>query len=444
MNYHLTKANYSTVVTNFSSDLQNGEALTYLMNQLSPENCDLGPLAEAELPKRAEAVLQNADKIGCRKFVSAQDIHKGNGRLLLAFVATLFLRFPDMGERDEILKLKERITQLEEENKTLMLNYQLQMKQVDEEFTRKILSIETLLSEEQQLKREHQLKIEQMERESKEAINNHKKELERLNVEFEQRMQAMKAELMAEKELALKQHSEQEEEKLEVVKRNAREQELKDKDEIQKLKAEIELTKQTFEKAKVADQEDKQASIRKIVIQTEEQKAVLVKTFDDKEKNYLAEIENLKRLLRECMEREEKLRKGMLTMERQGFLVKKGNSGGKMQKRWFVMRGEYLLYFKGKDAQNLAHPAGSIYLVTATFAELEEKESVARAGDKSMKAGFEIRCPDSDNRVYFLVADDVTTRTEWIESFKAAKGAYYIRVKEGGNKASPRASTMVN
>jgi plastin-1 len=67
MNYHLTKANYSTVVTNFSSDLQNGEALTYLMNQLSPENCDLGPLAEAELPKRAEAVLQNADKIGCRK-----------------------------------------------------------------------------------------------------------------------------------------------------------------------------------------------------------------------------------------------------------------------------------------------------------------------------------------------------------------------------------------
>ncbi len=114
-----------------------------------------------------------------------------------------------MGERDEILKLKERITQLEEENKTLMLNYQLQMKQVDEEFTRKILSIETLLSEEQQLKREHQQKIEQMERESKEAINNHKKELERLNVEFEQRMQAMKAELMAEKELALKQHSEQ-------------------------------------------------------------------------------------------------------------------------------------------------------------------------------------------------------------------------------------------
>lgn len=113
-----------------------------------------------------------------------------------------------MGERDEILKLKERITQLEEENKTLMLNYQLQMKQVDEEFTRKILSIETLLSEEQQLKREHQLKIEQMERESREAINNHQKELERLNVEFEQRMQAMKAELMAEKELALKQHSE--------------------------------------------------------------------------------------------------------------------------------------------------------------------------------------------------------------------------------------------
>ena len=162
---------------------------------------------------------------------------------------------------------------------------------------------------------------------------------------------------------------------------------------------------------------------------------MLVKTFDEKEKNYLAEIENLKKLLRECMEREEKLRKGMLTMERQGFLVKKGNSGGKMQKRWFVLLGEYLLYFKGKDAQvrslysqyivllllaltpiinyfqNLAHPAGSIYLVTATFAELDEKDSVARSGEKSLKCGFEIRCPDSDNRVYFLVADDLTTRT---------------------------------
>lgn len=41
---------------------------------------------------------------------------------------------------------------------------------------------------------------------------------------------------------------------------------LKDKDEIEKLKAEIELTKQTAEKAKAADQEDKQASIRKVAL----------------------------------------------------------------------------------------------------------------------------------------------------------------------------------
>ena len=39
---------------------------------------------------------------------------------------------------------------------------------------------------------------------------------------------------------------------------------MKDKDVIEKLRAEIEETKKTFENAKVADQEEKQASIRKV------------------------------------------------------------------------------------------------------------------------------------------------------------------------------------
>lgn len=39
-------------------------------------------------------VLQNADKLGCRKFVTAKDICKGNAKLNLAFVANLFNTWP--------------------------------------------------------------------------------------------------------------------------------------------------------------------------------------------------------------------------------------------------------------------------------------------------------------------------------------------------------------
>jgi hypothetical protein len=36
----------------------------------------------------------NADKLGCRKFVTARDICKGNQKLNLAFVANLFNTWP--------------------------------------------------------------------------------------------------------------------------------------------------------------------------------------------------------------------------------------------------------------------------------------------------------------------------------------------------------------
>ena len=56
--------------------------------------------------KRAEAVLRNADKINCRRFVRAKDIVAGNPKLNLAFVANLFNNFPALeleeGELEEM------------------------------------------------------------------------------------------------------------------------------------------------------------------------------------------------------------------------------------------------------------------------------------------------------------------------------------------------------
>ena len=65
---------------------------------------------EHDRTSRADMMLDEADKIGCRQFVSAADVVAGNPKLNLAFVANLFNNYPaldkeavqiDMGEIHE-------------------------------------------------------------------------------------------------------------------------------------------------------------------------------------------------------------------------------------------------------------------------------------------------------------------------------------------------------
>ena len=44
------------------------------MNRLAPEICTLEALQEADPLKRAEIILMNAEKLGCRTFLSPEDI----------------------------------------------------------------------------------------------------------------------------------------------------------------------------------------------------------------------------------------------------------------------------------------------------------------------------------------------------------------------------------
>lgn len=44
--------------------------------------------------KRAEAMLQQAERLGCRQFVTPADVVSGNPKLNLAFVANLFNKYP--------------------------------------------------------------------------------------------------------------------------------------------------------------------------------------------------------------------------------------------------------------------------------------------------------------------------------------------------------------
>jgi plastin-1 len=83
-------------VANFSSDVKDGENYTVLLNQLAPEVCSRAPLQTRDLHQRAEQVLQNADQLDCRKFLTPSSLVAGNPKLNLAFVANLFNTHPGL------------------------------------------------------------------------------------------------------------------------------------------------------------------------------------------------------------------------------------------------------------------------------------------------------------------------------------------------------------
>lgn len=58
--------------------------------------CSRAPLQERDVLRRAEMVLDNADKIGCRKYLTPTAMVAGNPKLNLAFVAHLFNTHPGL------------------------------------------------------------------------------------------------------------------------------------------------------------------------------------------------------------------------------------------------------------------------------------------------------------------------------------------------------------
>lgn len=125
-NYHLKNAGSQRRVTNFSKDVSDGENYTVLLHQLQPEHCDLSPLKTSDLLTRAEQVLTNADKIGCRKYLTPNSLVSGNPKLNLAFVAHLFNTHPGLQpiEEHENIEIEEFDAEGEREARvfTLWLN----------------------------------------------------------------------------------------------------------------------------------------------------------------------------------------------------------------------------------------------------------------------------------------------------------------------------------
>jgi hypothetical protein len=90
VNFHLRNAGSSRVMTNFTQDVQDSEIYTTLLNHLAPNECSLQILEKKDLLERANAVLEAAELLDVRKFVSPGDIVAGNYKLNMAFVANLF------------------------------------------------------------------------------------------------------------------------------------------------------------------------------------------------------------------------------------------------------------------------------------------------------------------------------------------------------------------
>ncbi|KAL0389234.1 UNVERIFIED_CONTAM: Fimbrin-2 [Sesamum calycinum] len=89
MNFQLRKGGYSRTVTNFSSDVKDAEAYAHLLNVLAPEHANPSTLTVKDPLERAKLVLEHADKMGCKRYLTAKDIVDGSPNLNLAFVAYL-------------------------------------------------------------------------------------------------------------------------------------------------------------------------------------------------------------------------------------------------------------------------------------------------------------------------------------------------------------------
>jgi hypothetical protein len=116
VNYHLRAAGHPRRINNFGGDIKDSEAYTILLKQIAPKNLgvDTTALSESDPTKRADKMLGNADKMGCRKFVRPTDVVAGNPKLNLAFVANLFNHFPAL----EPVEVVEELIEETREEKT--------------------------------------------------------------------------------------------------------------------------------------------------------------------------------------------------------------------------------------------------------------------------------------------------------------------------------------
>ncbi|XP_076774994.1 LOW QUALITY PROTEIN: plastin-3 [Arvicanthis niloticus] len=110
-NFHLENSGWQKInnfsadikLIDFSNSVKDSKAYFHLLHQIAPKgqkegepriDINMSGFNETDDLKRAESMLQQADKLGCRQFVTPADVVSGNPKLNLAFVANLFNKYP--------------------------------------------------------------------------------------------------------------------------------------------------------------------------------------------------------------------------------------------------------------------------------------------------------------------------------------------------------------
>ncbi|KAJ4975813.1 hypothetical protein NE237_000919 [Protea cynaroides] len=110
MNFHLKKAGYKKPITNFSSDVKDGEAYAYLLNVLAPEHGSPGTLDIKDPNERAKLILEHAERMNCKRYLTPKDIVEGSSNLNLAFAAQIFQQRNGLSLDDKKISFAEMMT----------------------------------------------------------------------------------------------------------------------------------------------------------------------------------------------------------------------------------------------------------------------------------------------------------------------------------------------
>ncbi|KAJ1090526.1 hypothetical protein NDU88_003658 [Pleurodeles waltl] len=106
VNYHLENAEWQKI-NNFNHDIKDSRAYFQLLKQIAPKGgkddgipveIDFSGFNEQNDLRRAELMLQQADRMCCRQFVTPADVVAGNTKLNTAFVANLFNMYPALNK----------------------------------------------------------------------------------------------------------------------------------------------------------------------------------------------------------------------------------------------------------------------------------------------------------------------------------------------------------
>lgn len=134
-NYHLKNSGCARRLSSIGRDLLDSELYATLMHQISPRQITeddvqqvLSIAADSQegRVRRAQKVLEFAERLGCREFVSPEDIVQGYSRLNYAFTATIFNKHIGISlpSDDEVRQLKFKLEDLLKENAELTTRIQ--------------------------------------------------------------------------------------------------------------------------------------------------------------------------------------------------------------------------------------------------------------------------------------------------------------------------------